>query len=381
MPHRSTLPAPRTPGSVVATAGGEIRGNKFWDVDGNGIRQTTEVGISGVTIFLDNNNNGVFEPALGEIGTTTITDDPATPAVNEAGNYSFIGLAFGTYIVREIVPAGFVPTTPTAVTVTITTANPIASNVNFGNRPANGGTGEIHGNKSPTPTAMENAERRARHPGGDLSRPRQQRTLTGDISTVTQNDNPNTPTIDETGNYDFFGLPPGTYIVREVVPAGYIQTLPAAPNNFYVVDIGQGTVAPGRNFGNRPQTGAIRGDKFRDLDGDGKHDPNEPGIGGVTIYIDLTAMARAIRRADDHGGMRQARGRLPTCRLARTRSPKWSRRVMRRPRRRAARLRLLSRARRRSSNSETAAARSTGPNLKTAMAMASGERMSRGWRG
>jgi hypothetical protein len=55
-------PAPPTPGSVVATAGGEIRGNKFWDVDGNGLRQTTEVGISGVTIFLDN-NNGVFEPS------------------------------------------------------------------------------------------------------------------------------------------------------------------------------------------------------------------------------------------------------------------------------------------------------------------------------
>ncbi|MEA5574578.1 putative Ig domain-containing protein [Calothrix sp. UHCC 0171] len=43
---------------------------------------------------------------------------------------------------------------------------------------------------------------------------------------ITANDNPNTIDVDETGNYKFTRLEEGTYIVRQVVPANFIQTFP-----------------------------------------------------------------------------------------------------------------------------------------------------------
>lgn len=43
---------------------------------------------------------------------------------------------------------------------------------------------------------------------------------------VTAVDNPSTPNIDETGQYEFTNLSPGTYTVREVVPDGFEQTFP-----------------------------------------------------------------------------------------------------------------------------------------------------------
>ncbi|MEO0868154.1 MAG: lectin-like protein, partial [Cyanobacteria bacterium J06642_11] len=43
---------------------------------------------------------------------------------------------------------------------------------------------------------------------------------------ITAADDPNTPDIDETGQYAFTGLASGTYIVREVVPTGFRQTFP-----------------------------------------------------------------------------------------------------------------------------------------------------------
>lgn len=43
---------------------------------------------------------------------------------------------------------------------------------------------------------------------------------------VTAEDNPSTPDIDETGQYQFTNLAPDTYIVREVVPQAFEQTFP-----------------------------------------------------------------------------------------------------------------------------------------------------------
>jgi RHS repeat-associated protein len=47
---------------------------------------------------------------------------------------------------------------------------------------------------------------------------------------ITASDDPNTPNIDETGQYKFTGLEAGTYFVREVVPTDYEQTYPVGDN-------------------------------------------------------------------------------------------------------------------------------------------------------
>jgi hypothetical protein len=86
---------------------------------------------------------------------------------------------------------------------------------------------------------------------------------------------------DDDGNYGFFGLEPGDYILKEVQQEGWSQTF-APPLT---------TVLPGANvtgvdFGNWPELGSIHGQKFHDLDGDGEKDVNDPGLEGWTIFID-----------------------------------------------------------------------------------------------
>ena len=79
---------------------GSISGKKFLDDTGNGLT-ADDTGQSGVTIYLDANNNSMLDN--GETSTTTDDD----------GTYSFTGLTPGTYIVREVVPNGYVRTGPT----------------------------------------------------------------------------------------------------------------------------------------------------------------------------------------------------------------------------------------------------------------------------
>ncbi|HEV2688087.1 MAG TPA: SdrD B-like domain-containing protein, partial [Bryobacteraceae bacterium] len=70
-----------------------ITGNVFNDANGNKIKDATEKGIAGVTVYLDFNNNGQLDSF--ELKTTTDAN----------GNFKFVE-PFGTYVVREVLPSG-----------------------------------------------------------------------------------------------------------------------------------------------------------------------------------------------------------------------------------------------------------------------------------
>lgn len=102
-----------------------ISGETRIDVDGDGVAHGDEPGQSGVTVYLDLNNNGQrdwtdsngngqWDKGEGERWTLTAGDDPATGDVDESGRYSFAGLQPGTYVVRQMVPDGWraVPPVP-----------------------------------------------------------------------------------------------------------------------------------------------------------------------------------------------------------------------------------------------------------------------------
>ena len=76
------------------------------------------------------------------------------------------------------------------------------------------------------------------------------------------------------------------YRVREVGQSGWVQTT-VNPGDATVVS---GTNATGMDFGNF-QLGEIRGQKFRDTDGDGQRaaDGSEPGLAGWTIFLDVNS--------------------------------------------------------------------------------------------
>ena len=89
------------------------------------------------------------------------------------------------------------------------------------------------------------------------------------------------------GEYAFAALQPGTYQVREIVPAAEVQTLPAE-NGGYTVAIVAGQVAAGNDFGSRllPTSGEIRGTVWNDENGDGLRDSGEPGLGNWPVFLD-----------------------------------------------------------------------------------------------
>ena len=81
---------------------GEIGGFVWQDDNANAIVDADESLLPGVTIFLDDNNNGTLDS--GEVSTVTDSD----------GAWSFIGLRPGQYFVTQLLPEGFEQTFPGA---------------------------------------------------------------------------------------------------------------------------------------------------------------------------------------------------------------------------------------------------------------------------
>ena len=133
--------------------------------------------------------------------------------------------------------------------------------------------------------------------------------------TVTMEDDPDTP-ADESGMYWFDEVEIGQHWVGEVIPEGQVQTfprpnfflplpgdLPAPPDpggislpppflplnpGHHLVFVGSGQTVEGIDFGNaEDKPGIVQGTKWEDRNGNGRREPNEPGLGGVVIYSDL----------------------------------------------------------------------------------------------
>ncbi len=79
---------------------GSIHGQKWNDLDGDGVKDEGEPGMAGWTIFLDTNQNGTLDE--GELSTTTGAN----------GTYEFTGLSVGNYRVAEVQSIGWQQTLP-----------------------------------------------------------------------------------------------------------------------------------------------------------------------------------------------------------------------------------------------------------------------------
>ena len=126
---------------IQSASVGSISGQKYNDVDGDGIKDLEEVGLPGWTINLSGTTNN-----------STVTD--------QSGNYSFLGLGDGTYNVCEILQAGwqqifpsspqFCPGPSAGYSISIGGGNDAIGN-NFGNRQM----GKIVIEKQTNPTSQE----------------------------------------------------------------------------------------------------------------------------------------------------------------------------------------------------------------------------------
>lgn len=100
-----------------------ITGTIFNDLNGNGVRDAGEPGLIGWGVFIDNNNNGVFDPGTD---VRVFSDS--------SGNYALAGLPPGTYRVNEGIPTGWRRTTSLAGYLLTLTAGQVASGINIGSQ-------------------------------------------------------------------------------------------------------------------------------------------------------------------------------------------------------------------------------------------------------
>jgi uncharacterized repeat protein (TIGR01451 family) len=112
--------------STLGTVSSRISGNVYNDVDGSTGLTPGDIGLAGVTVQL-----------WDSTGTTLL----ATTITTSTGAYEFNGLAAGTYLIREIDPAGFFTTgdtqgslTDNQISVTLASTTSASSGHNFFDR-------------------------------------------------------------------------------------------------------------------------------------------------------------------------------------------------------------------------------------------------------
>lgn len=253
----STTPPPAT---------GSISGVKFNDLNGNGVRESTEQGLSNWTIYLDRNNNNVFD-----------TGEP-TSITSASGEYRFANLAAGAYSVREVLQTGWRQTFPTGGEHNLTlTAGQNVTARNFGNQRANA---SIAG------TAFTDSDRDGVLDAGEARLANQLVYVDANRNGIRESTELNVRTS-STGEYRFANLVAGSYRIRLAdQPAGTTYSVPTT--GFHDVTLAASQVVTGRNFGVLPRnTASLSGVVFNDLNRNGLLDATDTRAASVLVYLDL----------------------------------------------------------------------------------------------
>lgn len=235
--------------ALITSMSLDVYGTVFADVNANGTQDSGEAGVAGRTVFV--NVDGTDKPDN--------SNPSATTDVN--GNYDIdvTGVRAGSYQVKEVVPSGLVSTTPSQ-TVAIGTSS---TNVNLGEtKPSISGTVFVDLNGSGKPDT------------GDPGLANQTVFLNNDKSGKPDN-NPKT-TTDASGNFSFTGLAAGSYNVMVQLPTNVTSS---TNTQSIAVTAGQTATA---NIGELP---SIAGMVFNDLSVSGKFNTGDPGVAGVTVFL------------------------------------------------------------------------------------------------
>lgn len=260
---------------VNRTVVGTFSGQVFLDQDGDAVKDSNETGKPGLRVYVDRNNNGVFDSTNGLDERSVLSD--------AAGNYS-IDLAKGSYQLRVLAPPTFTQTLPTsnaAYGINIA-GGQLISGKNFGIRPpttkatGNSIAGQVFndlnasGGRSITGIVEPNLagwrvfidkNHNGKHDGGEASKQ-----------------------TDASGNYAFDNLAPGSYRVACELKTGWRRTQAAA--GFYDVQLVNVTHFEHKDFG-VTQRALISGVVFADNNGNKTRETGEKGLGGWRVYLDL----------------------------------------------------------------------------------------------
>ncbi|TWT90560.1 Serine-aspartate repeat-containing protein D precursor [Pseudobythopirellula maris] len=250
-----------------------LSGHVYHDRDDDGVRDAGEEPIAGVTLeLLDSNGLGT--------GVYTTTDS--------AGYYEFIHLDAGVWGVRETQPDGWFDGKDTAGSHGVTAGNDIitgasldygdhAVNYDFGELLAGSIAGRVHASTGPD-CEFDNPEILLEGVTIELL------SAAGVVVATT--------TTDVNGEYEFTGLRPGEYSVRELQPAGYYDggeragTAGGATTDDLVSGVVIGSDEHAVRYDFCEHVGAnLSGYVYHDRSNDGVKDAGEEPIAGVTVKL------------------------------------------------------------------------------------------------
>lgn len=255
---------------------GSLAGSVYADQNANGVRDSGENGIAGVTIALTGTDD------LGPVSLTTST--------GSGGSYSFGNLRPGTYALAETQPQGYLDGAEALGSLGGTKGSDQFSGVplKVGESGVNYDFGEI------APGSLSgyvyfDANNSGTRDGGEVGIGNVTITLTGtndqgavNLTTVTASD----------GRYAFTNLRPGTYAISESQPTGYGDgkesvgsvggTLGA--DSISGIVLVAGAQGADYNFGEILNS-SVAGYVYLDWNNNGVRDLGEEGIGGVIMTL------------------------------------------------------------------------------------------------
>ena len=240
----------------------------FGTMDGFGWFNNT--GTLSVTV-----NSFSQEPSLSnwtvelDAGADGTVDD--TKITDANGNYAFTGLEPNTYRVREIPQSGWLQTSQQPADILVSASGQSFTEINFGNHQT-----------PPAPLATISGQKFEDHDGDGTQDPEEQGvsgwTIFLDNGNGTLDAGERSTITDSVGKYTFANVQPGTYQVREVAQAGWLQTTPIASVS---ASAGASIIADLGNF----HLITVSGQKFEDHDANGIKDSEDQGLSGWTAVL------------------------------------------------------------------------------------------------
>ena len=247
-----------------------ISGTVFSDRNGNGTKDGSEPGLSGITV------TGVKSAAAALTKTTTTAPD---------GTFTLTALTVGSYAVSYGVPTGFVATSPASGSATVAITSASATGIDFGARQTN---------LQITASAIDDVNANAAADAGETASAATitlYRDTNGDGSLTLGTDE--VVLADQVGTLSKTGLSPDTYFLVETDVTDYVDTgsVVASSGPSTKVGLDQFTIvltdtsSLGNTFLDALGTASITGFVYSDLNGSGGWNAGEPVKSGVTLSL------------------------------------------------------------------------------------------------
>ncbi|MFM8478853.1 MAG: SdrD B-like domain-containing protein, partial [Planctomycetaceae bacterium] len=258
------------PMNTAPVTTGQIVGTIFDDPNENGIKDPSEGGISGWTVFADLNSDGLL--SAGEPSAVADAD----------GDYVIAGVPAGSIRVQEV-PVGAYRATAGGLfpllnarefrTVAVTAGGSVRAD--FGNWIPQVGT--IQG------IAWNDANGDGLRGAGEVPLTTQSVWVDLNANGVPEPDEP-VRTTDATGSYSFVNIRAGVHAVTQTVPAGFI-TAEGRPAVVQTIVVRNGV--HNVDFYNlQPLPGSLSGTLWNDADGNGLFAAAETPLAGWTVFLD-----------------------------------------------------------------------------------------------